>query len=114
MRKHIYTTVTLQRSRREKMCKFFLLAVALHQLLAWGSAKSLDSTLSFLVIGDWGGQEDCPYTTPAEVKLAKVMGKEAEAIGSQFTLGLGDNFYDGGVKDVQDARFKETFEVGRY
>ena len=67
--------------------------------------------LSFLVLGDWGGQPDSPYTTPAELQLAKIMGQEATAIGSQFTLALGDNFYDTGVKSVDDPRFKETFEV---
>ena len=67
--------------------------------------------LTFLVLGDWGGKPSAPYTTPAEVDLAKVMGSKAAEIGSQFTLALGDNFYDKGVKNVEDARFKETFEV---
>lgn len=40
------------------------------------------------------------------------MGKKASEIGSQFTVALGDNFYLMGVSDVDDPRFKETFEVG--
>lgn len=45
------------------------------------------------------------------MELAGVMGKKAAEINSQFTLALGDNFYDVGVRDVNDKRFKETFEV---
>ena len=64
------------------------------------------------MLGDWGGQEGSPYTTPAEVEIASQMGAVAERIGAQFTVALGDNFYHNGVKDVDDPRFKETFEVG--
>ena len=70
-----------------------------------------DQTLNFLVLGDWGGQPDPPYTTDAEKSVASVMGKVAETAKSQFTLALGDNFYDHGVKNVDDPRFKYTFEV---
>ncbi len=82
-------------------------------LLVPGSleASQGDSSLEFLVLGDWGGQPDYPYTTPAEVELAKVMGSKATEINSQFTLALGDNFYSTGVTHVNDKRFNETFEV---
>ena len=63
------------------------------------------------MLGDWGGKPSYPYTTDAEVALSKVMGDKAAEIGSSFTLALGDNFYDTGVKNVDDHRFKETFEV---
>ena len=75
------------------------------------TSPSDDASLNFLVLGDWGGQETHPYTTPAEVELAGVMGKKASEIGSRFTLALGDNFYSEGVKDVNDKRFQQTFEV---
>lgn len=39
------------------------------------------------------------------------MGELAEKLGSQFTISVGDNFYGTGVKNVDDPRFKETFEV---
>ena len=67
--------------------------------------------MSFLVVGDWGGQPDSPYYTPAQKHLAYQMGRKAEEINSKFTVGLGDNFYDNGVTDVDDPRFKTTFEV---
>ena len=72
-----------------------------------------EGQLRFMVIGDWGGQPTYPYTTDAEKEVAAQMGKTAAAIGSQFTVALGDNFYDSGVKDVDDPRFQETFEVKR-
>ena len=74
------------------------------------SAPEADS-LNFTVLGDWGGQSIFPYTTSAQRAIAKVMGVQAKADGSQFTFALGDNFYSYGVKDVNDKRFKETFEV---
>lgn len=90
-----------------------LLAVLLHQVLSEQGAgevsKPTDTALPFLVLGDWGGQTDHPYTTPTQLELAKVMGKRAAEIGSQFILTTGDNFYDSGVKTVDDSRFKETF-----
>lgn len=70
-----------------------------------------DGTLDFLILGDWGGQDTSPYYTTAEKEIAEQMGKTAEQVGSQFTLALGDNFYSFGVKNVDDPRFEETFEV---
>ena len=70
-----------------------------------------DGTLDFLILGDWGGQSSSPYYTKAEEEIAEQMGKTASQVASQFTLALGDNFYSFGVKDVDDPRFEETFEV---
>ena len=64
-----------------------------------------------MVVGDWGGQDDSPYYTDPERDVAEQMGQVAAAMGAQFTLSMGDNFYDNGVTDVDDPRFKETFEV---
>ena len=85
---------------------FSLLAVS---LLGCGCAQK--NGLNFVVIGDWGGQPTSPYTTEAEQEVAEQMGKTAAEIGSQFTMALGDNFYDTGVKNVSDPRFQYTFEV---
>ena len=38
------------------------------------------------------------------------MGKIGKDRSAQFALALGDNFYDSGVKDEHDKRFKTTFE----
>ena len=74
-----------------------------------GAATS--SSLNFMVVGDWGGQDDPPYYTDPEQDVAKQMGDVAASMGAQFTLSMGDNFYDNGVTDVDDPRFKETFEA---
>ena len=72
---------------------------------------SCRADLPFLMVGDWGGQTDSPYYTDAQLNVAQQMGVKAEDINAQFVLSLGDHFYDFGVQDVSDIRFKETFEV---
>jgi hypothetical protein len=69
------------------------------------------SSLNFMVVGDWGGQNEHPYYTGPEQDVAKQMGDIADSMGTQFTLSMGDNFYDYGVTAVDDPCFKETFEV---
>ena len=71
----------------------------------------LSDSLTFLAVGDWGGKPTAPYTTEAETKTASSMGITAEKLESSFQLSLGDNFYSYGVKNVEDERFNETFEV---
>ena len=71
----------------------------------------VNGELNFLVVADWGGDGTWPYYTFAQQHNAEQMGKTAEEIGSQFTVALGDNFYPLGVTDVDDSRFKATFEV---
>ena len=92
------------------MKSFIVGCVLLASYLCWAS-KVRDGQLNFMALGDWGGQSDSPYTTEAEVRVAEQMGITAENIGSMFTIALGDNFYDDGVKNVEDPRFQETFEV---
>ncbi|XP_052778205.1 tartrate-resistant acid phosphatase type 5-like [Mya arenaria] len=72
-------------------------------------ASCLDS-LRFLAVGDWGGLPTFPYETPVELAVAKQMADVTNTYHTSFNLALGDNFYFDGVKDVDDKRFKETFE----
>ena len=95
---------------------FFLLSSSLYE--AWCRPRETAllhqkgaSSLNFMVVGDWGGQDDPPYYTNPEQDVAKQMGVIAASMGAQFTLSVGDNFYDNGVANVDDPRFKETFEV---
>jgi len=86
-----------------KVCSFLV-------ILIWLTCVT-NGELNFLVIADWGGDGIWPHYTLAQRHNAEQMGKTAEQIGSQFTVALGDNFYPLGVKDVNDSRFKSTFEV---
>jgi len=82
-----------------------LIATLASCLAATGSATS-----SFLVMGDWGGDEHTPYYTSDEVDTAKGMNSVAQSLGAKFALALGDNMYHHGVTSVKDRRFDETFE----
>ena len=75
--------------------------------------ESSNDSFNFVVLGDWGGQETSPYYTKAEKEISEVMGAKAKEVDAQFVLALGDNFYSHGVTDVEDPRFKETFEVSK-
>ncbi|EDO33903.1 predicted protein, partial [Nematostella vectensis] len=69
-----------------------------------------ESKLAFLAIGDFGGKAWPPYYTGTLKNVAKTMGKVARTKSARFVLGLGDNFYWNGVKNVNDFRFQSTFE----
>lgn len=77
------------------------------------SMISDENTLKFLVIGDWGGMDTWPYYTYSQLGIAYQMARTAEEVGADFTVSVGDNFYSHGVKDVDDPRFKATFEVSK-
>uniref|UniRef100_A0A4W4FF31 Tartrate-resistant acid phosphatase type 5 n=1 Tax=Electrophorus electricus TaxID=8005 RepID=A0A4W4FF31_ELEEL len=71
---------------------------------------SNQSSIRFLVVGDWGGLPTAPFTTKIEWATAQEMGRTADQLGADFVLALGDNFYFKGVRSVDDPRFQETFE----
>lgn len=73
-----------------------------HQLLA-GDAKS--GGLNFLVFGDWGrnGEKD-------QADVARQMGVAAKEMDAQFVISVGDNFYENGVKSVDDPQWQSSFE----
>jgi tartrate-resistant acid phosphatase type 5 len=66
--------------------------------------------VNFFAIGDWGGLPSFPYKTVIEMKASKQIDDMAKMYNTHFQLGLGDNFYYSGVKDVNDKRFNYTFE----
>ena len=87
-----------------------LLALCVAALFC-SAAQGENGVLRFMMVGDWGGKSKKPHYTDAEMSVSEQMGKTAADIGANFTVAVGDNFYDDGVKDVDDKRFKETFEV---
>lgn len=98
-------------ARMEVQLAICFLSILFSSSLSSPPVEIAGDALNYLVIGDWGGTEIPPYYTPAERTLARVMGEKAQEIGSDFTVAMGDNFYSHGVKNVDDPRFKETFEV---
>ncbi|XP_047967910.1 purple acid phosphatase 17-like [Salvia hispanica] len=63
-----------------------------------------DGTLRFLVVGDWGrrGQYN-------QSQVASQMGRIGEEMDIDFVVSTGDNFYDNGLKDVEDPNFVDSF-----
>ena len=61
--------------------------------------------LTFLAVGDWG--RDGQFH---QADVAAQMGKTASLIKSRFTISVGDNFYEDGVKSVDDPIWKTSFE----
>jgi len=102
------------------------IAIATLLLLPITPIKSAEDSgkIRFLVIGDWGGQDQPPYYTPEQKETAQGMsivaaashtfspsGKTDHHPAASFVLSLGDNFYFEGVReDVVNMRFEETFE----
>ena len=48
------------------------------------------SALNFIVMGDWGGQDDSPYTTKGELLTAKAMADAATQHDARFVVALGE------------------------
>lgn len=66
--------------------------------------------LQFAVVADWGGIPLPPYHTLHQAAVASELERLSQDPGLDFILSLGDHFYTEGVQDVQDPRFKQTFE----
>jgi acid phosphatase len=68
-------------------------------------AAAAAQTLNFVLIGDWGraGRDN-------QLDVASQMGKTAAAINSQFTVSVGDNFYENGVTGLDDPYWRTSFE----
>src|ERR1700754_3247232 len=60
---------------------------------------------SFLAFGDWG-RDGAQHQRDVAVQ----MGKAAAELGSRFVVSVGDNFYENGVKSVDDPQWKTSFE----
>ena len=67
------------------------------------------NTLPFLQMGDWGGQDTAPFTTPSQLNVAKAMSQYSHKFQPQFLLSAGDNFYEKGVESIFSTRFNDTF-----
>jgi len=61
--------------------------------------------VSFLAVGDWG--RDGMFL---QAEVARWMGETATALGADFVISVGDNFYEDGVESVHDPKWKTSFE----
>ena len=68
-------------------------------------AAAAAPTLNFVLIGDWGR-----HGWDHQSAVAGQMGQTAAAIGSHFTISLGDNFYENGVTGLDDPYWQTSFE----
>src|SRR5471032_1653453 len=61
--------------------------------------------LNFLVFGDWGrnGEQD-------QRDVAAQMAVAAKDMDAKFIISVGDNFYEDGVKSVDDPQWQTSFE----
>ncbi len=68
-------------------------------------ATAAAAPLPFVLIGDWGR-----YGIDFQTNVADQMGKTAADINSQFTVSLGDNFYENGVTGLSDPYWQLSYE----
>jgi len=60
-----------------------------------------DEVVSFLLVGEWGGQSLAPYTTPGQLAVASAMADVATTTASTFVLSTGGNFYGDGIQGAR-------------
>ncbi|KAK3200372.1 hypothetical protein Dsin_023787 [Dipteronia sinensis] len=63
-----------------------------------------DGTLSFLVVGDWGRNGSFNQS-----QVALQMGRIGEKLDIDLVVSTGDNFYDNGLKGINDPTFEKSF-----
>jgi acid phosphatase len=68
-------------------------------------AAAATPALPFILVGDWGRQG-----ADQQIDVARQMGITAAAIGSAFTVSVGDNFYENGVAGLDDPQWQTSFE----
>jgi len=61
-------------------------------LLVLAVAAPAHASLDFLIMGDWGGVDTAPWTTPAEVQTAAGMQKVAAEVNATCALALGGTY----------------------
>jgi len=81
------------------------LLVAIFTLIALNFIVAQQDALHFIAIGDWGREGK-----HLQKETAFEMGKYAESNPVKFIVTTGDNFYETGIKSVDDSLVKLTFE----
>jgi len=89
---------------------YFLNIWVIFSKFEFSKGNNDDNELCFSVIGDMGGIPNPPYSTASQKRVAKLLGKVTGKLKCKFIMGVGDNFYFDGVKNVNDPRFELTYE----
>ncbi|GAB2293579.1 hypothetical protein Dimus_027788 [Dionaea muscipula] len=66
--------------------------------------RRADGSIRFLVVGDWGRRGAFNQS-----RVATQMGRIGWSMGIDFVISTGDNFYNDGLKDVNDPAFAASF-----
>ena len=69
--------------------------------------QTTSNTVHFMAIGDWGLDTDEQKQIGEE--MAKISQSHNKTKGELFVAALGDNFYEDGVKSVDDPRWDSVF-----
>lgn len=85
-----------------RICLCFLFASA--DLRRLEHRIKADGSLSFLVLGDWGRKG--AYN---QSQVARQMGSIGDRLNIDFIVSTGDNFYDDGLKGMNDPTFQNSF-----
>ena len=64
-----------------------------------------NGSYTFIIMGDWGRGGN-----PEQMAVAKAMGEYAEKYNARFVIATGDNFYEKGVKSVNDKQWESSYE----
>ncbi|PON96793.1 Calcineurin-like phosphoesterase domain, apaH type [Trema orientale] len=86
----------------------FLFILCLHSVSAelprLEHPTKADGSLSLLVVGDWGRKG--AYN---QSQVALQMGRIGEKLSINFVISTGDNFYDDGLRSINDPAFENSF-----
>ncbi|KAG4906253.1 hypothetical protein AAZX31_20G011200 [Glycine max] len=85
------------------LCIYFVLP-AFAELQRFQHQPKHDGSLNFLVIGDWGRKGHYNQSL-----VATQMGKMGDKLDLDFVVSTGDNFYNSGLKGVNDPLFLQSF-----
>ena len=70
----------------------------------------LQDMIRFPAMGDWGGTGYLNYYVPTQEWNAGLMDDLCANDTCDMLVSLGDNFYETGVKNIEDPRWKIVFE----
>ena len=97
-------SISMQSPSRRRVLSGAAAAAMLAPVTAMWAAEA-GPALNFLAVGDWG--RDGQFN---QAEVGREMGVVAVALGARFVLSVGDNFYEDGIKGVDDPQWKSSFE----